>query len=109
MLAGMSLFPLSDPSVAQALEELPGWSLDRGALAISWRFMSFLDVLEWMQACAPDIERLDHFPYWSHHRDQIDVRLYTHSIRDGITNLDLELARRLHHHAQRFGARPVEL
>lgn len=83
-----------DPSaIAEALGDLPDWTLDADSAAISRRFVfaGFPEAFAFMTRAALAAERLDHHPEWSNVYRIVEVRLTTHSA-GGLTELDFRLA-----------------
>ena len=84
-----------DPAQLPALlSELPAWSLDPSASAISrhLEFADFNEAFAFMARVALMAERRDHHPDWSNAYNVVDVTLTTHDAR-GLTIKDIELAR----------------
>ncbi len=84
-----------DPALLPGLlSQLPGWSLDAEAAAIS-RHLEFADfnaAFAFMTRVALIAERRDHHPDWSNSYNVVDVTLTTHDAH-GLTMKDIELAR----------------
>ena len=84
-----------DPNqIEAALRGLPGWSLAEGKLHRELRFPNFQQAFAFMAEAALHAEKLDHHPEWSNVYGKIVIDLVTHDA-GGITELDLELARRM--------------
>jgi len=84
-----------DPALLPGLlSQLPGWSLDAEAAAISrhLEFADFNEAFGFMTRVALMAERKDHHPDWSNAYNVVDVTLTTHDAR-GLTMKDIELAR----------------
>lgn len=81
---------------AAALEQLKGWSAAEGRDAIrkSYRFKDFNAAFGFMARVALAAEKLDHHPEWSNVYNTVDVLLATHT-SDGVTQLDVRLARQM--------------
>ena len=86
---------------ATRLAELPelgkaGWRAIEGrdALRKIWKFRSFSEAWGFMSRVALVAEKLNHHPEWSNAYNVVDVTLTTHEV-DGLSALDLKLARRL--------------
>lgn len=80
---------------AAALADLPAWSKapgEREAIARSFRFADFNAAFGFMTRVALKAETLDHHPEWSNVYNRVEVVLTTHDA-EGVTSLDLELAR----------------
>ncbi|MCX4245901.1 4a-hydroxytetrahydrobiopterin dehydratase [Paraliomyxa miuraensis] len=93
----------SEEELAQALVELPGWSLADGKLHRRYRLPSFGSAIAFMVRVAFEAERIDHHPNWSNVYDRVQVELWTHDV-GGITDRDLTLARAMEQHARALGA-----
>jgi 4a-hydroxytetrahydrobiopterin dehydratase len=85
---------LGPDQLAAALDDLEGWSLQDGKLHAEFRFEDFAAAFGFMAAVATEAARLDHHPEWSNVYSQVVVDLVTHDV-GGITDLDLQLARRM--------------
>jgi 4a-hydroxytetrahydrobiopterin dehydratase len=87
------------------LSQLPRWSLDADAAAISRRleFADFNEAFAFMTRVALMAERKDHHPDWSNAYNVVDVTLTTHDAR-GLTMKDIELARFIDRAAAGTGA-----
>jgi len=80
---------------AEALRDLPGWKAvegDRDAIARTFIFADFNTAFGFMARVAMKAETMDHHPEWSNIYNRVEVVLTTHDA-DGVTALDLELAR----------------
>jgi 4a-hydroxytetrahydrobiopterin dehydratase len=84
-----------------ALASLSGWgrSADRDALVKSFRFADFSTAWAWMSRVALLAESMDHHPEWSNVYNRVEVLLTTHDA-DGVTELDLRMARFMDEAAQ---------
>lgn len=73
-----------------------GWNAvpDRDAIRKIWKFKSFSEAWGFMSRAALQAEKLNHHPEWSNVYNVVDVTLTTHDC-DGLSNLDVTLARRL--------------
>ncbi len=81
--------PLTD-----ALAELPLWQASGAKEAISRTFVfkDFSQAFGFMTQIALAAERMDHHPEWFNVYNRVEVVLTTHDA-DGVTHLDLELAK----------------
>ena len=92
-----------------------GWGAnpDRDAIRKIWKFRSFSEAWGFMSRAALVAEKLNHHPEWTNVYNVVDVTLTTHSC-DGLSALDVDLARRLDRLAgegtevQRDHSEPVE-
>jgi 4a-hydroxytetrahydrobiopterin dehydratase len=85
---------LGPDQLAAALDALSGWRLVDGKLHAEFRFADFATAFGFMAAVATEAARLDHHPEWSNVYSLVVVDLVTHDA-GGITELDLQLARRM--------------
>ena len=95
-----------DPALLPGLlSQLPSWSLDPEAAAISrhLEFADFNEAFAFMSRVALMAERKDHHPDWSNAYNVVDVTLTTHDAR-GLTMKDIELARFIDRIASGTGA-----
>ncbi|MBC7666560.1 MAG: 4a-hydroxytetrahydrobiopterin dehydratase [Caulobacter sp.] len=76
------------------LSQLPAWSLDPAAAAISrhLEFADFNEAFAFMTRVALEAARRDHHPDWSNQYNVVDVTLTSHDA-GGLTMRDIELAR----------------
>jgi 4a-hydroxytetrahydrobiopterin dehydratase len=88
-----------------ALQQLRGWARggDRDAVVKSFRFADFNQAFGFMSRVALLAEKLDHHPEWSNVYNRVEVLLSTHDA-DGVTELDLAMARFMDEIAPGFGA-----
>ena len=80
---------------AEAVGRLSGWRIadgDRDAIEKSFRFSDFNAAFGFMTRVALMADKLDHHPEWSNVYNRVEVLLTTHDA-DGVTGLDVELAR----------------
>lgn len=87
---------LTDEQLKDALSELEGWQKieEREAIHKSFKFKDFNAAFGFMTRTALHAEKLDHHPEWFNVYNRVDVTLTTHS-EDGITELDIKLARKM--------------
>ncbi len=84
---------LDSNQINAALGSLQGWTLseNRPAIEKTFTFKDFNAAFGFMTRAALIAEKMDHHPEWSNVYRTVDVVLTTHD-RDGVTNLDIELA-----------------
>lgn len=90
-----------------ALAQLPGWRRadgDREAIARTFRFADFNIAFAFMTRVAIRAEQLDHHPEWFNVYNRVEVLLTTHDA-DGVTELDLTMARFMDEAAKAAGAK----
>jgi 4a-hydroxytetrahydrobiopterin dehydratase len=88
-----------------ALGQLSGWSAAEGRDAITktFRFADFNAAFGWMTRVALAAEKLDHHPEWFNVYSRVEVLLATHDA-DGVTELDVKLAKLMDKAAGESGA-----
>lgn len=84
---------LSDAEIARELTGLDGWELRSGRLHRAYRFRDFPAAMSFMNTVAVEAEALNHHPNWNNVHARVEIELWTHD-RGGVTEFDLELARR---------------
>ena len=89
---------LTGAARADALATLKdsGWTEvdDRDAIHKTFQFKNFVEAFGYMTKVAIRAEKLNHHPEWSNVYRTVDVVLTTHDL-DGLSELDVKLARRL--------------
>lgn len=89
---------LSGAARDEALAELraAGWAeVDgRDAIQKTFQFKNFTRAFGWMTQVAIVAEKMNHHPEWSNVYKTVEVTLATHDV-DGLSSLDLELARKM--------------
>jgi 4a-hydroxytetrahydrobiopterin dehydratase len=89
---------LAEAERNQALPALGavGWAAipDRDAIRKVWKFRSFSEAWGFMSRVALVAEKMNHHPEWTNVYNVVDVTLTTHAC-DGLSQLDLNLARRM--------------
>ena len=85
---------LSDIAIQRELGSLPGWSRRGGVLQKSYAFPTFMAAVAFVNRVAEAAEALDHHPDLDIRYTKVACALSTHSA-GGITQLDLDLARRM--------------
>ena len=73
-----------------------GWNAvpERDAIRKIWKFKGFSEAWGFMSRAALAAEKLNHHPEWTNVYNVVDVTLTTHDC-DGLSELDLTLARRM--------------
>ncbi len=84
---------LDSNQIDAALAGLQGWSLSasRPAIEKTFTFKDFNAAFGFMTRAALAAEKMDHHPEWSNVYRTVNVLLTTHD-RNGVTDLDVELA-----------------
>jgi len=86
--------PLESAEIADGLRGLTGWTVANGKLHREFAFKDFVEAFRFMTGAAFEAERLQHHPEWCNVYNRVTVDLVTHDAQ-GITALDLDLARRM--------------
>jgi 4a-hydroxytetrahydrobiopterin dehydratase len=94
---------LEPEEIARQLSDLPGWTGDAAALRRSYTFPDFPAAVRAVDEVAVVAEAMDHHPDIDIRWRTLHLALTTHSA-DGVTQLDIELAHRIHDIATALGA-----
>jgi 4a-hydroxytetrahydrobiopterin dehydratase len=86
---------LTDAEIVEALNQLPGWAVEKGKLFKAYKFGSFPEALGWMVSCGVYADKIDHHPEWSNIYNRVQVRLVTHDLGNKISTLDVALAKEM--------------
>lgn len=86
---------LSPSALAEELTALDGWTVENNKLHREFKFGNFSAAFGFMTRVALEAEKLDHHPEWCNVYSQVTIDLVTHEAEDQITNLDIELARKI--------------
>ena len=91
---------LATDDLVKAVADLPGWSVAKDGLSIerTFEFRNFSEAFAFMTRSALAAEKMNHHPDWSNDYKTVKVTLSTHD-RGGVTELDIELARRMSRYA----------
>ena len=87
----MSIQPLDEIALNNALAELPAWQLRDGKLHREFIFADFVAAFGFMTRAALLAERMNHHPEWFNVYKKVRVDLTTHEA-GGISQRDLKLA-----------------
>lgn len=96
-------------AIAAALADLPHWTLAEDGRSIQrvFRFSNFTAAFGFMTRSAISAEKMNHHPEWFNVYNRVEVTLTTHD-KDGLTNLDLNLAKAMDAHARSSGLKEEE-
>ena len=92
---------LSDDEITTGITQLDGWRLDGGKLYKEYEFKDFVSAFGFMSSVALVAESMNHHPEWFNVYNRVRVHLETHDV-NGISDLDLQLARKMNELATRF-------
>jgi 4a-hydroxytetrahydrobiopterin dehydratase len=87
--------PLTAEEIKTALADLPGWKGTENGLERKLGFRGFNEALQFMQACAAGIDRLDHHPTWTNTHRWVEIHLDTYDSGHKVTASDVALARHI--------------
>ena len=89
----MPVAQLTEAERAEALRELPQWTLrdDASAIYRSFRFGDFSEAFAFMTRVALLAEKHDHHPEWSNIYNRVEVTLTTHDAK-GLSQRDVNMA-----------------
>lgn len=87
----MAIAKYTDQELAEALTQLPQWSLKNDKLYRKLAFDSFVSAFGFMASVALIAEKMDHHPEWFNVYGTVEVYLTTHDAQ-GISERDLRLA-----------------
>ncbi len=90
---------LAPEELNAALSGLPGWSIQQDKLHRQFQFASFVEAFGFMSSVALVAEAMGHHPEWFNVYNRVIIDLTTHDA-GGITNLDVDLARKANDLAQ---------
>ncbi|MDX3691608.1 4a-hydroxytetrahydrobiopterin dehydratase [Streptomyces europaeiscabiei] len=100
----MPVEPLSQKEIEDRLAELPGWSLDEGRIARSYRLGSHFAATALVVHIAQTQEELGHHSDLTLGYNTVSLTISTHSAGGAVTEKDFELARRVEALAPGHGA-----
>ena len=88
--------PLSDNDIQQALsDDLDGWRHENDKLQKTFERADFRDAVSFIVQMAFHAEEMVHHPELENVYDTVDVALTTHDAGGKVTEMDLELARKI--------------
>jgi len=85
---------LEDSEIQKALLSLKGWEIKENGITKKFVFSDFKDAINSMVKIGAIAEEMNHHPEWFNVYNKLDIRLTTHDA-GGITQLDLDLAKRI--------------
>ncbi len=91
--------PLSQSERAAAVSKLIDWSIQAGKLHRELRFDSFVDAFAFMTKVAMTAESMNHHPEWFNVYNKVTIDLVTHEANDAISQLDIDLAKKINEYA----------
>ena len=94
-MTSLSRKPLSEEAIRQALEALDGWTFEGDRLVKRFSLGDFSAAVAFFVRVALEAEKLDHHPDVHNVHSTIDIALNTHDAGGKVTEMDVELARRI--------------
>ena len=91
----MKKHALTNAEINEALQELPGSTVEEGKLYNASKIGSFTGALGWMVNAGIYSEKIDHHPKWSNIYNRMQARLVTHDLDNMISTLDITLAKEM--------------
>ncbi|MDT0345962.1 4a-hydroxytetrahydrobiopterin dehydratase [Streptomyces litchfieldiae] len=96
--------PLTEVEIAESLSGLPGWTFQAGRLVRSYGLSSHLAAVSLLVHVATIQEELNHHADLTVTYDRLGIAVHTHSVGGKVTELDVQLARRIDEVAPAHGA-----
>lgn len=90
----MTKAKLTEKEIATAIARLPEWKVLDGKLNRAFKFDSFVEAFTFMTKVAFAADKMDHHPELFNVYNRVVIDLATHDV-DGISNLDVELAKKI--------------
>ncbi|AIS01451.1 4a-hydroxytetrahydrobiopterin dehydratase [Streptomyces glaucescens] len=100
----MAVQPLAPEEIEDRLAGLPGWSVDEDRLTRTYRLGSHIAAAALVMHIARVQDELDHHSDLTLGYHSVTVSVHTHSVGGKVTELDVELARRVSDLAPAHGA-----
>ncbi len=91
----MARYELNEEQLNEALDSLPGWTVENGKLKKTFKFKSFAAALGWMVSVGVEADKMDHHPEWSNVYNKVTVHLVTHDLGNVISSWDVDLAKKM--------------
>jgi 4a-hydroxytetrahydrobiopterin dehydratase len=86
---------LSAEEIERAIgSDLPGWRHERGEIFKNFKFSSFMEAIEFINAIAAKAEAANHHPDLENHYNRVRVALHTWN-ETAVTEKDIALAREI--------------
>ena len=87
--------PLSDEAIQQALADLDGWTHEDDRLKKTFEFTDFRAAISFIMRLAFYAEEMNHHPELENVYNTVDIALATHDAGGKVTEMDVELARKI--------------
>ena len=87
---------LTEQQISEAMTELPDWQIVDGGLKREFKFKNFTEAFSFLTKVALAAEKLNHHPeIFNVYSKVIISGLRTHDADNAITNLDIQLAKKI--------------
>jgi 4a-hydroxytetrahydrobiopterin dehydratase len=93
---------LTEAEIATALKELKDWSVKGNNIESKFEFKTFRDAISFIVQIAIEAEVMNHHPEFHNSYNIITFSFCTHDAGHKITDLDVEIAKRISALAHRF-------
>jgi len=93
---------LSDAEIRSGLAELPDWSLRAPNIEARFELKTFRDAIAFIVEIAIEAEVMNHHPEFHNSYNIVSFSFCTHDAGMKITDLDIEMAKRISTVARRF-------
>jgi 4a-hydroxytetrahydrobiopterin dehydratase len=90
----MSKAKMTDKEITAEISKLPDWKVVEAKLHREFKFPNFVEAFAFMTKVAIVAEKMDHHPELFNVYNRVVIDLTTHDA-DGISSLDLELAKKI--------------
>ncbi|MEF8797634.1 MAG: 4a-hydroxytetrahydrobiopterin dehydratase [Salinivenus sp.] len=84
--------PLSDDAIADALDDLPGWTHEDDRLKKTYEFSDFREAISFVVRLSFYAEEMMHHPELENVYNTVSIALTTHDADGQVTEMDVELA-----------------
>lgn len=85
---------LTSAEIAEATENLPGWTFETNMAAKDFEFETYQDGVEFSRKVAEIADRMDHHPDIHLMYKKVRIQMWTHSV-GGLSPYDLALAHKI--------------
>ena len=85
---------LTQAEIEQALQSIPGWTLQQGKLTRDWTFKDFVQAMEFVNQLAALAEAAGHHPDIDIRYNRVRLGLVSHDA-GGITQRDANMAKQI--------------
>lgn len=76
------------------------WKEENNSLIKTFEFKDFKNAFAFMTKVAFEVEKMNHHPNWSNEYNKVNIKLYTHSEGNTVTEKDKKLADIIDKHYQ---------